>query len=431
MALGGGRFTAQNRGLPGTYINFVSATAATATLSDRGIAAIALPLPWGPVGEMITVTGEEFVRRSRELFGRSYTHPDLAALRDLFAGAHTAHLYRLGAGSTRASSMLGRAKYAGSLGNLITIVVREEGNRFGIETQFEGVVIDYQIVATRAELVDNDFVEFARTGADFMLIPPVPFTGGADAEPTVADFEAFLEASENYAFHTMGCVSADNSVKEMFARHTMRMREEVGVKFQCVMHRYAEADHEGVISVENTAAEDDTALVYWVTGASAGCPVNRSLTNRRYRGEFTVEANYTQRELEERLADGQFLFYRLSGEVRVVEDMNTLTTVTADKSLDFALNQTIRVLDTVATDIAALFSERYLGIVPNDNAGRFSLWGDIVAHHRQLETLRAIETFNPQDITVEPGESKRSVVVTNRIMPVSAMSQLYMTVVVQ
>ena len=37
MALGGGTFVTQNKTLPGAYINFVSA-AASATLSDRGIA---------------------------------------------------------------------------------------------------------------------------------------------------------------------------------------------------------------------------------------------------------------------------------------------------------------------------------------------------------------------------------------------------------
>ncbi len=44
--LGGGTFTVQNKKLPGAYINFVSAARASATLSDRGIAAMAVPLSW-------------------------------------------------------------------------------------------------------------------------------------------------------------------------------------------------------------------------------------------------------------------------------------------------------------------------------------------------------------------------------------------------
>ena len=47
MALGGGTFVAQNKELPGAYMNFVSKSAATAALSGRGIA----PLSWTGAGK--------------------------------------------------------------------------------------------------------------------------------------------------------------------------------------------------------------------------------------------------------------------------------------------------------------------------------------------------------------------------------------------
>ena len=48
MALGGGTFLTQNKVLPGAYINFVSAAKASATLSDRGYAAMGIELELGP-----------------------------------------------------------------------------------------------------------------------------------------------------------------------------------------------------------------------------------------------------------------------------------------------------------------------------------------------------------------------------------------------
>ena len=77
-----------------------------------------------------------------------------------------------------------------------------------------------------------------------------------------------------------------------------------------------------------------------------------------------------------------------------------------------------------------LFNTKYLGVVPNDAAGRTSLWSDIVAHHRQLESIRAIENFSDADVVVEQGSSKKSVMVTDLVTPVNAMGQLYMTVTV-
>jgi hypothetical protein len=71
-----------------------------------------------------------------------------------------------------------------------------------------------------------------------------------------------------------------------------------------------------------------------------------------------------------------------------------------------------------------------LGVVPNDNAGRTSLWSDIVKYYEQLETIRAIEDFDEADVTVTQGDSKKAVVVNSAITVINAMAQLYMTVTV-
>jgi len=309
--------------------------------------------------------------------------------------------------------------------------VTKKGDGFSVETLLGGTSVDMQTVSGMEAVRDNEFVIFDRE-AVLETTAGLNLAGGTDPGETAEEHANFLALSESYAFNILGCASMDNAVKGLYAHHTRRMREDAGVKFQCVLHRYTAADYEGVISVENTAEEDESGLVCWVSGMSAGCAVNRSLTNRRYSGELTVDTGYTKRELEAKLKGGSFLLHGTSlGGIRVVEDVNTLVTYEKDRSEDFSLNQTVRVLDQVALDIARLFSARYLGIIPNDNAGRLSLWSDIVSHHRRMETIRAIEDFEPQDVTVEQGESKRSVKVTDRITPVCAMSQLYMTVVVQ
>ena len=64
MALGGGTFVAQNKVLPGAYINFVSLAAASATLSDRGIATMPLELDWGVEGAVFEVTSEDFQKNT-------------------------------------------------------------------------------------------------------------------------------------------------------------------------------------------------------------------------------------------------------------------------------------------------------------------------------------------------------------------------------
>ena len=78
-----------------------------------------------------------------------------------------------------------------------------------------------------------------------------------------------------------------------------------------------------------------------------------------------------------------------------------------------------------------MFAKKYIGKVANDESGRLSLWRDICKHHEQLQSIRAIENFDPESVTVEKGDTKKAVVVTDYVSPVNAMEQLYMTVWVQ
>ena len=440
MALGGGAFTAQNKRLPGAYLNFISAVRATTALSDRGIAAMPFVGDWGKEDEVFSVTAEQFQENSRQLFGYDATHPQMTMFRELFRNATKLYLFRLNSGTVKAANSYATAKYGGSRGNALTIVIRENVDSeqgFEVITLLEQSEVDRQVVKKAAELKENDYVTFQKD-AELTAAAGVPLTGGTDGQGrTGENYQRFLKKIERYSFHALGCNSGEKEVVDLFVAFTKRMRDQVGAKFQTVVYRAENADYEGVISVENKLLNVDESLfgefslVYWVTGAAAGCGVNQSNTNKAYDGEYEVDTDYTQLQLEDGLKAGKFLLHQVGEEVRVLEDINTFVRVTQEKSEDFSSNQTIRVLDQIGNDIAALFQSKYFGRMPNDAAGRISLWNDIVKHHQELESIRAIENFQPDLVTVEPGESKKSVVIADYVTPVNAMAQLYMTVIVQ
>jgi len=426
MPIGGGTFTQQNKVLPGAYINFVSMAVSRSGLSERGIAALPLDLDWGP-GGVFTVTAQEFARNCRAIFGYPHGHEKLRRQREIFRRAHRVHFYKLGTGGSRAANAFGTAKHVGERGNALINTIEPAGTSFVVSTYLEKSLVDEQTVASAAELADNSFMDFDKS-ATLALTSGTPLTGGTNGTVASGDHQTALDNLESFHFNTLGCLSADETVKGLYAAYTKRMREETGAKFQCVLHRYAAADHEGVISVENN---DTPELVAWVTGASAGCEINRSLQNTIYSGEYEVDVDHTKVQLEDAIESGKFIFCRVGDERRVLEDINTLVTHTDAKNGDFSSNQTIRVLDQVAVDIAELFNNKYLGEIPNDTAGRTSLWSDIVSHHKEMQQKWAIENFEPSNVKIERGEHRRSVVVDLVITPVNAMSHLYMTVVVQ
>lgn len=436
MALGGGVFTTQNKVLPGAYINFVSAARATATLSERGFAAMPLVLDWGAEGDVFTVTNDEFIRNCQKYFGYDYTHDKMKGLRDLFKNALTLFVYKLNTG-IKASSTYGTAKYGGVRGNSIKVVITanvDDETAFDVQTLIDTAVVDRQTAKTAADLVDNDYIVWNKE-AGLALTAATPLTGGSNGEEVTGQaWQDALAALEKYSFNVLGCVSTTDTVKDLCIEYTKRMRDQVGVKFQCVVYKKADADHEAAVSVENKIVGEETetgSLVYWVTGALAGCKVNKSCTNKVYDGYFDIDTNYTQTQLETALKAGKFIFHQVGDDVRVLEDINTLVTTTEEKGEDFKSNQTIRVVDQVGNDIAVLFNTKYLGIIPNNRSGRISLWNDIVKHHQELQNIQAIEDFNPENVVVTQGDRKKAVVVDDVITPVNAMAQLYMTCVVQ
>lgn len=440
MALGGGTWLVQNKVLPGSYINFSSVAKASATLSDRGYAAAPFVLSWGPENEVFAVTSGEFQKNSKAIFGYSYDHPKMLALREIFLHATTVYCYRLGLGAKKAACALATAKYPGVRGNDLSIVIAvnvDDPDAFDVGTYLDGIQVDLQTVTKAEDLTGNDYVDFKK---DLTLeaTAGAPLTGGEDVANITGDsHQAFLDKIEAYAFNAMCCPAADPTIVKLYAAYCQRVRDEVGAKFQLIAWKPSTVDYEGVIGVWNSATHpsmdvEEHAVVYWATGAHAGVAVNKSLTNAKYDGELTLNTDYKQAELTAALKAGKFMFHNVNGLTRVLEDINTLLTLSDTKGEVFQSNQTMRVCDQIANDVAVLFNERYLGTVPNDASGRSALWGDITHYIKQLEDIRAVENFDPDTVSCEQGDKKKAVLVTvNGLNIINAMAQLYMSVIIQ
>ena len=427
MALGGGTFLVQNKVLPGAYINFVSRPRAMSSLGERGVVCVGMELDWGAEG-MMTVEAADFRTDSRSLFGYDYLSEEMKDMRELFLHAKKVLIYRLNGGE-KAAAMLGSmtvtAKYTGKRGNDICVAIVEnvdEEDHFDVETYLDQELVDSQTAAKIEELEDNGYVTFSGEG-DLTAAAGTYLTGGTTTAATGSGYTAFLEAAEAEDFNVLVYNGTDETTKKLFVNFTKRMREEEGVKFVTVLHDHAEADHEGVISV-GTAKE----LVYWAAGATAGAEVNESLTNVVYDGEYEVDAKMKKSEYIKGIQEGQFLFYEEDGQLRVLRDINSFTSFEAAKNSDFSSNRVMRVLDSIANDVANIFSKYYLGKQSNNANGRNLLKAEILAYHEELMKIEAIENFTADDITVEKGTEKQDVVVYESVQPVDAMEKLYMKV---
>ena len=427
MALGGGTFLVQNKVLPGAYINFVSRPRAMGSLGERGVVCVGMELDWGAEG-MAAVEAADFRTDSKMLFGYDYLSDEMKDMRELFLHAKEVKIYRLNGGEKATASVGGMAvtaKYAGKRGNDICIAVVEnvdEDGVFDVETYLDTELVDSQTAAKIEDLEGNAFVVFSGEGT-LTASAGTYLTGGTTTSVTGSGYTAFLDAAEAEEFNVLTYNGEDETTKKLFVNFTKRMREEEGVKFVTVLYDYAEADHEGVISV-GTAKE----LVYWTAGATAGAEVNESLTNAVYDGEYDVDAKMKKSEYIKGIENGQFLFYEEEDGLRVLRDINSFTSFEAAKNSDFSSNRVVRVLDSIANDVANIFSRYYLGKQSNNANGRNLLKAEILAYHEELMKIEAIGNFTADDITVEKGVEKQDVVVYESVQPVDAMEKLYMKV---
>ena len=425
--LGGGTYITQNKTLPGAYFQFISRATASANLSDRGVAAMALDLNWGADGKIITATAADFVKNSLKIFGYDYAAEAMKPLRELFLHANALHVYKLTSGGTAASNDYATARCSGTRGNDLKVVIQkniDDETKFDVSLYLGSTKVDAQTVATATELVANDFVTW-KTESTIAETAGVALSGGTNGTSDATAHQTFLNKMESFTdTNAIGYMGEDETTKALYIAYAKRMRDEVGIKLQAVVYNKA-GDSIACVNVKNSAN-----IVPWVTGVVAGTAVNASATNMRYDGELEVSTDYTQAELEAAIKAGEFALHSVNGEVRVLEDINSLVNTTDEQGDVFKDNQTVRVIDSIATSIASVFATKYVGKVPNNESGRTSLWSDVVKIHQNLANINAIEGFETEDIIVEQGETKKSVQINGAITVVNTMTKLYMRTVV-
>lgn len=427
MALGGGIYLTQNKILPGAYINFVSKAVPAANLTDRGVAAFGFDFDWGQENTVYEVYESDLIKNSLEIFGYDYASEKMAGIKDIFKNASKLYAYRLNGGGSKAANEFCTAKYSGVRGNDMRVVITnslDTPSNYDVSLYLDTQCVFTQTVASAAALTENPWVDW-KTEAALTVNAGAPLTGGTNANSNATNHQKFIDKLEACPdINAVGYAGSDSAIKALYAAWVKYMRDDVGVKLQAVLFGYA-ADHEAVVNVKNSAN-----LVYWATGVIAGTAVNASATNKRYDGNYVVNADYTQAQLEGCIKSGEWVLHKVGNEIHVLRDINSLTTATVDKGEIFKDNQTVRIIDQIAMATASIFNSKYLGHVPNDADGRLSLWGDLCKIHQELQGIRALENFKNEDITVERGDDKHSVLVNEAITVINTMEKLYMSVIV-
>lgn len=296
----------------------------------------------------------------------------------------------------------------------------------------------YEITATDASKYPEDataadklLANEALKGAKTVLIYNL------GSEHTAETITAALTKLKTLMFNTL-CYPYDgtgyDTNKQAIATWIEAMREDEGDKIQGVFANL-DADSESIINVaqgvklsngtELTAAQ----VTAWVAGQTAGANINKSNTSQKYVGAIDVVPRMTKSEMEAAITAGKFIFkVDTAQNVTAVYDINSLTTITADKGKQFKKNRVIRILDGINNDIATIFESNYVGKVNNNSDGRSLLRASLIEYFNELQRMNAIQNFTAEDVTVNPGMDSDAVVIDCYIQPVDSVEKIYITV---
>lgn len=435
----------ENKIIPGVYQRYSSNAGVTIQPSTRGIVTIPLALSWGPVGVVQTIdagadltpyTGYDSIdahnRWAQEML--KGTNRTSAPYRIL--------LYRLsGTGGKEATvttgSLTATAKYPGTRGNDITIVVTdltEPEDSFQVSTVVDGRIVDSQIIETINQLVTNDWVSFSGTGAPTATVG-APLTSGVDPTAAATDYSGYLTAIEPYRFDAMVYDGSDATVKTAMLSFIKRYFDDNGRQGQLVAADLTNPDSRWANNVIDSVRMDDGTeltpqqVCWWAGGALAGAQYNEDLTGANYPGAVAVITKRTRSELEAAIQAGQWVLQDDdNGTVSVVYDINSLVTYTSDITEPYHLNRTMRVAMVSGNDINDRFSTRFKGVENNDNAGRMNIKSALVNYLLTMQDNRGIQNFDGKtDVSVYQGKKVDSVRVDATLWVVGATNFIYVT----
>lgn len=444
--MAGGVWTAQNKVLPGVYINVKSQPNVTANVGNKGVVAIAKALSWGATGTVQEITPGDDVT---PYVGYSIASDEAQFLREMMRGTDVTtgpskiYLYRYaGSGGAQAVATVGNltatALYAGVRGNAVTIAVIADPDAdgyFDVQTIVDGTVADAQYGATVSDLSANAWVTFSGSGV-LTASAGTALTGGTDPTVTVADDAAFLTAIEPYTFDIIAYDGSTSTVIDAYVAFVKRMNESIGRKCQLVIGNYPGQNTKYVISVNNgvNLADGSTLTanqtVWWLAGAEAGAQYYQSLTYAQYPTAVSANPKLTDDGAAAAIAAGQVAIVDDFGVVKVCSDINSKTTVTTAEGAEFKKNRVMRVIMQFCNDTYEHFSNYFIGKVDNNEDGRALLRAWVIGYLNTMQGNNGIQNFTADDVEVLAGEEIDSVVINVNIQPVDSIEKVYIAVTV-
>lgn len=148
-------------------------------------------------------------------------------------------------------------------------------------------------------------------------------------------------------------------------------------------------DYEGIIPIDQEECEIDSVvltkaqLCAVAVGIIAGCPLQESVTFKEV-PILTFAPKYTKTQLDTMIDAGKFIIYDDGRKIKVARGVNSLTTLTGDKTEDMKYIKILETLDLIRNDIKRFCEDNWIGKYANTYDNKMNL---VVALEDYLKSL--------------------------------------------
>ena len=462
----------QNKRRPGAYINVVGkGNNNNGADIGRTLLPVSTQLNWGAKGIIKLSSDSNF----KALLRHDIDEPELQTLYEVLKGANTVLLLNNndGVAATANDESLPwafTAKYPGTVGNNLHVTVQKSDSKVIVSTLLGSRIVDQQdINVDKPEsLMSNDYILVKLTDrttptspttkdsddntkapivkpaslnplADLQHNVTIDLTGGTTTPVDICDLLNDALETEDYDVATTAGFPVDSPLHKQLAEEIKHLREDNDIKVRGVIPYTADkVNYEGISTVANGVVLGDgteldaTVAAGFFAGASSSADAAKSLTYVEYPDAISAYPKFNNDRTIEALENGEIVFTTKRNETVVIEqDINSLTKVTAEKPVFFSKNRVVRTMDTIVTNTKRTFEDMFIGKITNSSTGRDLFKANRVSYLQSLADTNVISDFKEDDISVEAGNDRDSILVNLAVKPLDSMEKLYMTMVVQ
>ena len=462
----------QNKRRPGAYFNVVGkGNNNNGTDIGRTLLPVSTQLNWGAKGIIKLNSDSNF----KALLGHDIDEPELQTLHEVLKGANTVLLLNNndGVAATANDESLPwafTAKYPGTVGNNLHVTVQKSENKIIVSTLLNSKIVDQQdINVDKPEsIMSNDYILVKLTDrtsptspdtkdsddnskapivkpaslnplADLQHDVTVDLTGGTTTPVDINDLLNDALETEDYDVATTAGFPADSPLHKQLAEEIKHLREDNDIKVRGVIpYTGDKVNYEGISTVANGVVLGDgteldaTVAAGFFAGASSSADAAKSLTYVEYPDTISAYPKFSNDKTIEALENGEIVFTTKRNETVVIEqDINSLTKATAEKPVFFSKNRVVRTMDAIVTNTKRTFEDMFIGKITNSSTGRDLFKANRVSYLQSLADANVISDFKEDDISVEAGNDRDSILVNLAVKPLDSMEKLYMTMVVQ